>query len=298
MKRLLIGATLAMLLVAGALVSVRMRGDGDRGTDASVVESHDARLSELEEQLEALDGLREEVRVLTDLVSRYVPRSDEGSADGASTHGASARSGMERVQPASLRDGTDGGDVTAAALEQLKTPSGQEEFYDAVRASVQRYRQEEQQERRDRNKQIERDIRGFAKGPYGKYNLKVNSMAKWLGLNDYQKDTYHTQVLHYEGLIQEVRGREKEDPQGRGKEYHNERQALREEFASVFVNSLVPEQAEVFNGMSEYEKRPDSTEPKMMRRVIYGHEMRAGRDDAPLSDDATAARSDKATTAR
>ena len=231
MKSLVIATLVIAVLVVGIFVSVKMQDDGLGGSDETVSASQESRLSQLEDKLAAVDGLREDVKALADLVAKIETRKGEGTADRTPAPGG--KRGAKSSSP--QRESVDG-EVIAAATEMLKTPKGQEEFYDAVKAGVRRYQQEESQQRQRRMVEIGREIEEFSQGPYGKYNLKVNSMAKWLELNDFQKELYHTQVAHYDSLIMNVSTREKEDPENRDK-YGQERKDLRQEFVSIFVGA-------------------------------------------------------------
>jgi hypothetical protein len=279
MKSLVIAALVAAVLVGGVLVSVRMQGGPSDTLDAALANSREDRIAELEERLATVDGLREEVQTLSNLVSRLTMRERE-----VARARASAPSDAGDVRTASLEEAGMDDALIAAATAKLETPSGQEKFYDAVRAGVQRYQQEERQGRQRLKGEVETQIRELGQGPYGRYNLKVNSMAKWLELNDYQRDVYHNQVTHYDPLIQKVRAREKEDPQN-SERYQQERRDLRQEFSAIFVNTLQPDQAEIFDDMSDYEKRPDSSDPKLVSRLIWGREARAEREAAGESSD-------------
>ena len=274
MKSVVIATLVAAVLVVGFFVSVRMQDDGLGGADERVSASQQSRLSQLEDRLAAVDGLREEVKTLADLVARLEARTGEGTDERTPALGGTRGATSSSPQRESVDE-----EVIEAVTELLKTPRGQEEFDSVVEASVRRYQQQERQKRQLRTAEIKEEIEEFRQGPYGKYNLKVNSMAKWLDLNDYQKGVYHTQVAHYDAQIQDARTREKEDPENRDK-YRQERQDLRQGFVSIFANSLQPEQVEIFNAMSDYEKRPDGDE-RTMARVIYGREARSDREGEP-----------------
>jgi len=277
MKSFVIASLATAVLVVGIFVSIKMQDDGVFGSDETLRVSQESRLSQLEDQLTAVDELREDVKALADIVAKLEARKGEGTDDRTPAPGETRGTNSSSAQRESVDE-----EVFAAVTEMLKTPKGQEELYGAVKAGVRRYQQEERQQRQLRNAEIKEQIEEFIQGPYGKYNLKVNSMAKWLGLNDYQRGIYHTQVTHYDGLILKVWNREKEDPENSDENYDQERNDLRQEFVSVFVNTLLPEQAETFNGMTDYEKRPDTKE-RRMKRLIYGHELRSDRADATES---------------
>jgi hypothetical protein len=279
MKIFILATLVAAILLVGVFVSVRIYDDKIVDSEETVGASQDARLSQLEDKLSAVNEMREEVKALTDLVARLETAKAEETADRAPGQSETRGASFSSSQGESVDE-----KVIAAVAEVLKTPEGREEFEGAVREGVRQFQQEERRKRQLRTAAIKEEIEELSQGPYGKYNLKVNAMAKWLDLDDNQKDAYHTQVEKYDAMIEETRTREGADAENYDK-YHEERENLRKEFASVFDTSLSPEQSETFNALETLEKRPDKNE--MTPRLFYGHEMRADRAEATESSDST-----------
>jgi len=271
MKSFVVATSVAAVLVVVVVLALKAQEDGPAQSDEMVRLAQESRLTQLEEKLAAVEGLREDVRELSNLVATLESKTREREEESAQAR----EEGREVDSPASQK-GSIEDDVVAAVAEVLKTSEGQERLYGAVKSSVERFKNEEREERELRTAEIKEQIEEFKEGPYGKYNLKVNSMAKWLDLNDYQRGVYHTQVVSYDESIQEVRSREKDDPENRDT-YRRERKDLRKEFASRFADCLLEDQAEIFNAMSDYAKRPDGDE-RMTARIVYGREFRGDRE--------------------
>lgn len=271
MKSFVVATSVATVLVVVVVLALKAQEDGPGQSDEMVRLAQESRLSQLEEKLAAVEGLREDVRELSNLVATLESKTREREEVSAQV-----REGGRDVDSPASQKGSIEDDVVAAVAEVLKTSEGQEKLYGAVKSSVERFKNEEREERELRTAEIKEQIEEFKEGPYGKYNLKVNSMAKWLDLNDYQRGVYHTQVVSYDESIQEVRSREKDDTENRDT-YRRERKDLRKEFASRFADCLLEDQTEIFNAMSDYAKRPDGDE-RMTARIVYGREFRGDRE--------------------
>ena len=85
-----------------------------------------------------------------------------------------------------------------AALLASATPEAQEALRGYVRQALQDERRERQEKARQRSQEWQREMKAMREGPYGKYNFKINSMAKKLDLSDAQKQILHDSLVWYD----------------------------------------------------------------------------------------------------
>ncbi len=135
-------------------------------------------------------------------------------------------------------------------------------------------REERQQQMEERRKQLEE----FRKGPYDRYNLKINSMASALEMDDVQKTKYYELVKKYSDQFQESmktlrEQREAENTRNEGNEeggssrdrrsrrggfdreaFQEITQNLQKEFSEEMGNLLTVGQMEEYNELSDQAK--------------------------------------------
>jgi outer membrane murein-binding lipoprotein Lpp len=167
-------AILGSLVVAGVALS-RKAGPGIPGaSDLSSIES------ELSALREGMDGLRDEVRALrlaqesASGIRVPVPADAEAGLEGASTDALSA----------TLPDY-----VAAVLAEERKLQEAE--------------RERQREERRVRMEERRKELETMREGPYDRYNVKVNSLAKVLGLTEAQARSYFDLVTAYNGKLEE-----------------------------------------------------------------------------------------------
>ncbi len=204
---------------------------------------------------------------------------------------AETREGLQAVNE--RLDRLESAQMERAAVKQLQEISatkadGGEKASDRVPADLREYvfacideerklRAEEQERQREefrkRREEQRKEREELSQGPYDRYNLKVNSMAKELGLNDAQRDAYYELVKKYSEKFSESRrelfaaARESAegsegDRRGRGRggmrgmrEGREQFRELSENLQKEFIGELEPlltnPQLEAFNELSE-----------------------------------------------
>ena len=95
------------------------------------------------------------------------------------------------------------------------------------------------------------------KGPYGKHNYKVNSLAKRLNMTDAQKQSYYNILVDYQGRFQELRKgvnwREREARET----YQQNRNLLQQEFEGAVNIWLSPEQQAEYESLSSWQRNAE-----------------------------------------
>ena len=130
-------------------------------------------------------------------------------------------------------------------------------------------REREREEAQKRREERRREAEELSQGPYDRYNLKVNSMAKVLGLSEGQRDQYFEVSKKYNEKLQEMRQQmfarrgegEAEgegEGRGRGRFSRENRDQIREafetiqnEYAAEVEAMLTADQIEVYSQLSE-----------------------------------------------
>jgi len=125
-------------------------------------------------------------------------------------------------------------------------------------------RKKEREQLRQRSEERRKEQAELSEGPYERYNLKVNSMAKALALNDPQKQAYYDLVKRFRDELRQ--GRTKDQPAGetsapgpkRGPDRGDDRARFREVYAEAqkrFTEAvgaiLSPSQLEAYGQLSE-----------------------------------------------
>lgn len=147
----------------------------------------------------------------------------------------------------------------------------------AMIAEERKIREEERQREREEADKLREQRRAEAEelsqGPYDRYNLKVNSMAKVLAMSDAQRDQYFEVSKKYSDKMQELRqqmfsrrGGQGGDPQadtgaapgGRGRMSQENRDQIRaafdtvqKEYSAEVEAMLTASQLEVYNQLSD-----------------------------------------------
>ena len=141
-----------------------------------------------------------------------------------------------------------------------RPPAIVEPFADEMRqyvfALIQEEREVRQNERKELAAERQREIEELRKGPYEKYNLKVNSMAGVLGLDARQADRYYdlNKIYHeaFQELTKKVKWKDKESVEG----YRKESQRIQEDFDRDVDGMLTADQAEVYSRLAEWSRNP------------------------------------------
>ena len=118
---------------------------------------------------------------------------------------------LREAQESSLRfrlpPAAEAGSETAEASGE-SPPNSLPGYVAAVLAEERKLQEEERErqreERRTRMEARRQELEAMREGPYDRYNLKVNSLGKVLGLTDAQKQSYHALSVAYGGKLEEA----------------------------------------------------------------------------------------------
>ncbi len=97
----------------------------------------------------------------------------------------------------------------------------------------------------------------LSKGPFGKYNRKVNTLAEKLAFEEDQKHFYNEVLLDYEFSFAELgENVDRDDPEWRER-FREERAKLQAKLDARFLEGLTPEQGAAYRALPEWVRRPD-----------------------------------------
>ena len=214
-------------------------------------------------------GVRELARRLDSIQSRLdglsaaveeLPRQETPSTAAVAARAvppAGAEAGERPIEKSSAAPATSTGERLAALLE-LK--GGEEDIRQYVTGIIEDDRKS--QKTLQRQRQAER--RAMFRGPYGRHNFQVNSLAGKLDLGDGQKEKYHELLQHYgkeaELLRKGPEGKpfwELENPEqiaAHVKNMEQQRKNLGERLDNEFVQFLEQDQARAYLDLPEDER--------------------------------------------
>lgn len=251
MSKVAVSVSVAILL-GGALVAGLIFLPSGPAERPEVGRGGDAELAAVRE---TLDRMREDLQAMNDTLGRLessqkalaaaVELRPIAAAEGAALEGSSSDAGEGSL--ADLR-----GTVSSVLQEERK-----------IREEEQQQRREEFRQRMEERRKEREEL---SQGPYDRLNLKVNSMAKVLGLTDAQRDGYHELIRKYSDKFAEARrglsgqegaqgetegGGPRRGGPGRGREQFRELVGgLQKEFEAELGTVLTASQLETYQGLS------------------------------------------------
>ncbi len=206
MKTAVISLVLASVLLAcaAALVLYAKSGSAPASESARVDSAGAQELAQLAERVERLERA---LQVLTERGGRSAS-SAAGNAEGdVPERGPEASGGASELTAAN--------DAAGAALPE---GSGRNELRELVRQVIADERSERQERSRKAAETRMREFEELGKGPYGKYNRRVNTLAGKLNLHESQAQRYHELLAKYDTQAEELRrGVAMTDPEARRK---------------------------------------------------------------------------------
>ena len=241
-------------LAAGFFVA-RSTGDaraaaGDAGaSDLSLVEE---RLAALEKGIEALGDLRSDIDALK--------RRPESRSEPAAQPETSETPAEEKPTVAvSLGDE----EVPSTKLELWLDGQGMRgEFDDLVSKTYEKARTSRLARERAEQEERAKEMEALSQGPYGKYNYRVNSLSKKLGLDTRQEQYVHNLFLNLEErrrqAMEQFPKLEGEFTPDQLKEHRDHvvqvNQELSQQFENDLLASLNAKQRELYESMPEHER--------------------------------------------
>jgi hypothetical protein len=254
MSKVLLSVVLA-LLVGGAVVA----GIGFLpAKPEEVAQSDGEALFEVAALRESLEGTREALRLVSERLDQLESAQKELAAvrelQQIGTPGEGAAAEAKEIVPPDLRSY-----VFACIDEERK-----------LREEEQRKQREELRQRMEERRKEREEL---SKGPYERYNLKVNSVAKELGLDDSQREAYYELVKRYSekysearrelfAAARETREGEGGEERGRGRggmrgmregreQYRELAENLQKEYTAELEPLLTASQLDAYNELSE-----------------------------------------------
>lgn len=277
MEKVVFSVVVSILLGAVVVLGVQAHRSGQTSISRLEVESEFARVQEsLADLEESVESLGERIRAVASRQTEI--EIDLGRLESRAPVAAVALEGEAKAQAAALVEEPD-------RLKQYVFAAIAEE-----RQLREAEREKERQEMRQRMEERRKEMEALSEGPYERYNLKVNSMAKVLNLTDAQKQSYYELTKGYSDKLEEARRqlREKmvaarqaqqqggeggqarteggpgaEGGRGRGRgafgagfaergaEFRQVTEAIQKEYAEQVVGLLTVSQAEVYNQLPE-----------------------------------------------
>jgi hypothetical protein len=140
----------------------------------------------------------------------------------------------------------------AAAAAELRPQT--EEFREYVFGLIGEERRLREELQRQRAEEYRRELEELKKGPYERFNTKVNSMAKVLNLSDGQRDRYYEVSKAYWDEMQELRRGTKWQDSDARKRFKEEQDQLQKDFALDVERILTAPQAELFRELPEWSR--------------------------------------------
>ncbi len=262
MKALLV-ITPILAIVFTVLTTLGMDLLDESNTEAqnSPVESNfEERLSSVENQMEALNENLNKVIAKLDAV--------EALSKQKASHVAQGEKGSEEEVKTEIAKASLSNPASKKMKTLLKNPETEGEVRDYVMGLIQHERSERERRRHEnvqRRRQEERELR---EGPYGKYNYRINKMAKKLNLTDWQKDNYNNLLKRYGDERARIR-KERHDPERlkglKGeqivthfKTVEKDLDNLNTQFDQEFGGILDAGQREAYNELPKHEKGASS----------------------------------------
>ena len=220
--------------------------------DASVLARLDERMATVETRLAELAKLEAEVERL----KREEPETPsiarpESSASDAGEESDPDAAGEEPAAP-------------SGKLEQLLEAQGMRQEMEGFVARVyEQSRDARRQREREEAEAREREIRELSEGPYGKFNYRVNSLAKKLELDARQKEYAFNLLTKYEERAREAKNQllpadgseaKGEMTEQRMKQYMVLKQELGQQFDNDLLLGLRADQQEAYKDLSPDER--------------------------------------------
>jgi hypothetical protein len=204
------------------------------------------------EGLEASHLAREVERRCSELAARIDAIERRAEERAAVAVEAAERSSSRTAQPAQ---------PSAAVSSDVSPPSdaAQDEDLDRLRETVFALIEEErkirQEEAAQQAEERRREYEDLQKGPFGRFNFAVNSVAKKLELNDLGRQAYFEALTHSsDETAKAAKGVDWSDADARAR-YEARRKELDEEFDRSVKAFLTPAQAAAFDQLPHWQRQ-------------------------------------------
>ncbi len=147
---------------------------------------------------------------------------------------------------------------TAAAPTGDSLDTRSEAFRQLVFSLIEEERELAAERQRTRIEEQRREREELSKGPYGRFNLKVNSLAQILGLDQGQKDRYYELTkAHWDELQENRRQTDFRSTEGRT-HYRATQERILTEYAHGVEQLLTPDQLEAYGKLPTWSRNLQS----------------------------------------
>ena len=219
---------------------------------ASDLSGVEERLAALEKGLEALGDLRSDIDALK--------RRAESRSEPVAAPAAPGAPEEEATVAVLVREE---GEVPSTKLERWLDGQGMRgDFDDLVSKTYEKARTSRLARERAEQEERAKEMEALSQGPYGKYNYRVNSLAKKLGLDTRQETYVYNLLLKYEDLRRQE-WEQNAQPEGeatpdRLKEHMDRMLKMNQELSQQYENELLaglnPNQREIYEDLPEHER--------------------------------------------
>ncbi len=253
MQRILISFLISLLLVGVFLTGFGVVSFIRTPEDTELLR---AELASLEEQIQTAN---EKITGLEDALKRQRTASAPSPVAAAESGGITTKAApvfaVQKNNGEEAVGAETGEDPAEAAPPDILRPYSNEMknyVFDLIaqERTLQKKRAQELAEERRKKRQE------LSKGPYEKFNLKVNSMAEVLDFSFSQQELYYEISKDYHQQFNEARkGIDWKKREERDK-YQETQKRLQEAFSEEVVNLLNGQQRELYDKLPEWKKRP------------------------------------------
>ncbi len=238
---------LAVLLAAGIFFWAAARNPESPGTPSDsaeiallreTVKNLSERIARVEEEIRQLAGTVASLQA--GLQSRSEPRPSK----------VDPRSSAKKDQAASgeAQSSVAEGDIPPFVLPY------RESFENYIASLIEQDRKRRREEQRRQMEELRREIEEMRKGPYGRFNMKVNSLAKFLDMTDGQKDRYYEISKAYYEALQDLRKSIKWNKAEERKRYKEEQDRLQDEYNAEVERILTADQVQRYRSLPAWSR--------------------------------------------
>jgi hypothetical protein len=232
-------------------------------------------LAAIEDDLDGLRGeLRKDVQVLEEKIAVLEDGHDELAriTHGLKTSADAGDAGAETAAKAPTAAGdppaTSSPEFRNQVMALFREPELKDQFFSLIREE----RDVQREEMRKREEEFRKLREEMSNGPYEQFNLKVNSMARAVTMNDAQKQQYFEIMKKNYTELGDLRQKTNWGDREARDAYRTAQDKIQQNYASAVEAILTPEQFDV------YQKLPDWSRSLMNTNFVPA----AGEETSPF----------------
>jgi hypothetical protein len=249
---ILFGVVTVVLIQGGAGPLARSKASPEIQRLAAEVEALSDGVAGIAARVETVERLVREELASADPnpLAHAEPASPIAAAAGRRSAEAAPTSALAALAGSEGDDGLPISQEPAPALETTSSP----ELRQFVARVIEEEREERERRRAEEARERARSYRELREGPYGKYNYKVNSLARSLDLTDAQRQYYYDLLTQYDGRMKNLRSEIDWKVDGAPQTYRDQRNAVEQEFQQAVRLSLSPEQRDAYEEVPVWQR--------------------------------------------